>query len=153
MRQYKNTGVLLASSCATAKALADKDTKLAEKTFKETTQRFEQQFPIAAHREWFLQMSRGIPSYQDHEAMMTPEDLYAADVHVYELEALLFSMRCKVGMQPTRPYMIVSSQLFSVRRRLENVRRNFAQILDQLTYQDRQAVQDCPSWRVGTVIY
>lgn len=151
MQQYKNTGVYLAKGCATAVALANKDTKLADKTFKETGERFATQFPIAEHRNWFMAMSKGAP-LQSVEDSLTWADLHAADTHVYELEVLAFTMKCKIGMQPARPILIKSSQLFSVRRRLENVRRDFSSFMDKLTYEDRKEINECPSWRVGALI-
>jgi hypothetical protein len=60
MKQYKNTGVWLASSSATAKALEAKDSKLADRTFRETTERFEKQFPNKEDRDWFMAMSKGV---------------------------------------------------------------------------------------------
>lgn len=151
MREYKNTGVYLAKGSAIQNALDNKNPKEAEKLFKECTERFEKQYPIAEHRGWFMAMSKGKPIVPI-EDRLTKEEMYAADVHVYELEALAFTMKCKLGMQPVRPYMIVSSQLFSVRRRLENVRRDIASFIDKLTYEDRKTVNECPSWRVGAVI-
>lgn len=58
MDQYKNTGVYLSPGSACAKALADKKPKEADTIFRETTQRFEKQYPNKEDRDWFMAMSK-----------------------------------------------------------------------------------------------
>lgn len=58
MIEYKNTGVFLSSGSATAKLLAEKKPKDADKNFRETTARYEKQCPNKEDRDWFAALSK-----------------------------------------------------------------------------------------------
>ena len=58
MKQYKNTGVMYASSSALGKAVADGNEKLAKTIFQETTNAFERTVPNVEDRAWLMNVSK-----------------------------------------------------------------------------------------------